>query len=59
METPPQEGIIVPEQAKKEDQERRLKEFQEKYNELVNEYQIDITAVVQPVMKFIDLKEKQ
>jgi Holliday junction resolvasome RuvABC endonuclease subunit len=54
-----QEGIIVSEQAKKDDQERRLKEFQEKYKKLVEEYQIDITAIVQPMMKFIDLKEKK
>ena len=40
------------------DQEERVAKFQEGYKKLVEEFQIDFTATIQPVMKIVDLKAK-
>ena len=37
--------------------EERIKNFQKEYKELVEKYQIDFSASVQPVMRLIDLKK--
>lgn len=40
------------------DQETRVAKFQEGYKKLVEEFEIDFTATIQPVMKIVDLKKK-
>jgi len=41
---------------KEVDRENRLKEFQEEYKKLVEKYQVDFQAIVQPMIKFVDLR---
>jgi len=40
------------------EQEIRVAKFQECYTKLVEEFQLDFTATIQPVMKIVDLKIK-
>ena len=48
--------IITPQQ---DEAQKRLEEFRKEYAKLVEKYHIDISATVQPQLRFIDLNTEK